>query len=99
MKFTENWSVDFSAIHKDKLRDVTRLRDQDWSHVHITERALTFDGVTYSLNKELSSPMELPEAYFGENIEEEKEANEEEAKNQEKEDSDSESASDDEDED
>ena len=47
VKFVEDRVIDFS-MH-DKLRDVTKLSEQDWSHVHITSRALTFDGVTYSL--------------------------------------------------
>ena len=70
VRFSEDRIIDFS-IHN-KLRDVTRLRDQDWSHVHISERALTFDGVTYSLQTDLSQEVELPEKYFGE-AEEDKE--------------------------
>ena len=56
--------IDFS-LHV-KRRDFARLRDQDWSHVHITKRALTFDGVIYSLQTGLSFKMELPKSYFGE---------------------------------
>ena len=66
-----------------KLKDITNLSDQDWSHVHITERALTFDGTTYSLKTDLSAEMELPKLYFGETSEEKKEADDVEASEQE----------------
>lgn len=38
--------------------------------MHITERALTFDGVTYSLQTNLSWKLNLPRVYYGENSEE-----------------------------
>ena len=38
--------------------------------MHITERALTFDGVTYSLQTNLSWKLNLPRVYYGENAEE-----------------------------
>ena len=34
--------------------------------MHISKRALTFDGTIYSLKTDLSFKMELPKAYFGE---------------------------------
>ena len=38
--------------------------------MHITERALTFDGVTYSLQTNLSWKLNLPKVYYGEKSEE-----------------------------
>ena len=43
---------DFSGSNK--LKQVLRLRDIDWSHVHITRRAITFDGDTYNLKSNLT---------------------------------------------
>ena len=63
-KFKVKEVIDFS-LHV-KRRDFARLRDQDWSHVHITKRALTFDGVIYNLKTGLTFKMGLPKTYFGE---------------------------------
>ena len=63
VKFNEDKIIDFS-MH-DKLRDVNKLSKQHWSHVHITSRALTFDGEIYSLQTDLSSEIGIPESYFG----------------------------------
>ena len=49
-----------------KLKEITNLADQDWLHVHVSERAITFDGTIYSLQTDLSADMELPKLYFGE---------------------------------
>jgi len=63
IKFHEHRVVDFS-IHG-KQREVNRLKDQDWSHVHIGGRTITFDGETYSFDTETSVSMKLPKLYFG----------------------------------
>ena len=58
-----NRTVDFS-IHGIR-RELVKLRDQDWVHVHITKRAMTIDGRTYSLQTNLSFESKLPNLYFG----------------------------------
>ena len=47
IKFIDEITIDFSMHNS--LREVSKLRQQDWSHVHISARSLTFDGDTYSL--------------------------------------------------
>ena len=82
IKFVVKEVIDFSG--HGKLKEVLKLREVDWSHVHITRRALTFDGDTYNLNTELSVPMTIPKAFYGERmaggaefVEEEEEGEEE----------------------
>ena len=58
--------IDFSD--HEKLKEIKKLRDNDWSHVHITRRALTFDGETYNLNTELSVEMTIPKEYGVTNV-------------------------------
>ena len=64
IKFHVKDVLDFTESNK--LKQVLRLRDTDWSHVHITRRAITFDGDTYNLRSQLTSPLTIPKAYFGE---------------------------------
>lgn len=64
MKFHIKNTFDFTGSNK--LKQVLRLRDIDWSHVHITRRAITFDGDTYNLKSNLTSPLIIPKSYFGE---------------------------------
>ena len=59
------------------------MRDNDWSHVHLTERTLTFGDTTYNLDTQLKLKFRVPKYFFGEekpreNIEEEEEEEEEE---------------------
>ena len=49
----------------EKLDKIVALRETDWSHVHITERALTMGSTTYNLNTELAINLKLPKNYFG----------------------------------
>ena len=63
LKFQVNRTVDFS-IHGIG-RELVKLRDQDWVHVHITKRAMTIEGRTYSLQTNLSFESKLPNLYFG----------------------------------
>ena len=78
IKFQEERVVDFS-IHG-KQREVDRLQLQDWSHVHIGGRTITFDGETYSFETETSFAMTLPELYFGQKKDEEEKKVEDEDK-------------------
>ena len=50
--------IDFS--HHDKLAEVNALRDNDWEHVHVTERTLTFSNTTYNLDSQLSFDINVP---------------------------------------
>ena len=49
----------------EKFDKIVALRETDWSHVHITERALTMGNTTYNLNTELAINLKLPNHYFG----------------------------------
>ena len=51
VRFTTKKIIDFS--HHNKLQEVNALRDNDWSHAHVSERTLTFRGTTYNLNTNL----------------------------------------------
>ena len=63
IKFEVAEVIDFSG--HGKLKEVTLLRDNDWSHVHITRRALSFSGQTYNLNTLLEKPVKIPKSYYG----------------------------------
>lgn len=52
VRFEVKKVIDFSR-HK-KAQEIDALRDNDWSHVHITQRTLTMGGVTYNLNTNLN---------------------------------------------
>jgi len=41
------------------------MRDNDWAHVHISDRTISFDGTTYNLNSELSLEITVPNKVFG----------------------------------
>ena len=58
--------IDFS--HHDIRREILKLRDYDWVHCHITDKAITIGGKTYSLDTDLSysCDKDVPELYFGE---------------------------------
>lgn len=44
---------------------INDLRETDWAHVHITERALTMGGTTYNLNTMLQYEQNIPKSYYG----------------------------------
>ena len=46
-KFQVNQIIDFS--HHEMRREIFKLRDQDWIHVHISDQAITIDGRIHSL--------------------------------------------------
>ena len=64
IKFEVNKIIDFSESRK--LKQVLKLRDIDWSHVHITNRAVTFDGDSYNLKSNLTTKLTIPTNYYGE---------------------------------
>ena len=64
VRFNVKKVIDF-APHE-KIREVNALRDNDWSHVHITERTLSFGDSTYNLNSKLEIPITVPKLFFGE---------------------------------
>ena len=64
IKFTIENITDFSE--SGKLKQIIKLRDTDWSHVQITQRALTFDGDTYNLKSHLENKLAIPKHYYGE---------------------------------
>ena len=63
VKFTTKKVIDFS-LHN-KLQEVNALRDNDWSHAHITDRTLTFNDTTYNLNSNLQLQFRVPKYFFG----------------------------------
>lgn len=49
-----------------KRQEISALGENDWAHVHVTDRTLTFDARTYNLNSELSIEVRVPKLFFGE---------------------------------
>jgi len=68
VKFTVAKVIDFSPHNK--LKEVVSLRETDWARVHITNRALTFRGVTYNMNTALSTDFKVPDFYRKQALEE-----------------------------
>ena len=66
IRFEVKQVIDFS-VHKTN-QEASGLLENDWSKVHITERALTMNGITYNLNSPLKFPISIPELYFGETV-------------------------------
>ena len=56
--------IDFSG-HK-KRSELNSLRDQEWTHVHISERTLSFGDRTYNFNSLISVEIQVPQSFFGE---------------------------------
>ena len=48
------------------MKEIHTLGDNDWSHVHITQRTLSFGNSTYNLNSNLSIEITVPKYHFGE---------------------------------
>ena len=48
------------------MKEIMMLRDVDWSHVHITERTLSFGDYTYNLKSSLNVEITVPNLMFGE---------------------------------
>lgn len=63
IRFEVKKIVDFSR--HDKLQEINALRDNEWAHVHVTQRTLTFNEKTYNLNSDLSIDRVVPANFFG----------------------------------
>lgn len=63
VKFVVENTFDFSS-HK-MLKQLNEMRDNDWAHVHITDRTLSFGDSTYNLHSELMIDIGVPEKVFG----------------------------------
>ena len=55
--------IDFS--HHKKLSEVNALINDDWTHVHVGNRTLTFGGTTYNFASLLSIDVNVPVTFFG----------------------------------
>ena len=66
VRFTAKKTIDFS--NHNLLKEVSSLRDNDWAHVHVTDRTLSIGENCYNLNSQLSEPINVPEYYFGEEV-------------------------------
>ena len=56
--------IDFSPHGKrSKIKD---LKENEWAHVHISERTLTFGERTYNFNSLVNVELQIPQAFFGE---------------------------------
>ena len=55
----------FDFSHHRKLKDINAMRDNDWTHVHMTDRTLSFNDYTYNLWSELSIQLTVPEYNYG----------------------------------
>ena len=64
VKFIVSKILDFS--HHKMLKEINNLRDNDWAHVHITSRTLTFGDKTFNLNSQLSMDITVPALTYGE---------------------------------
>ena len=49
----------------EQLKEISDLRDNDWSHVHITQNTLSFGNNTYNLKTKISIQMNIPKYFFG----------------------------------
>ena len=61
--FVVSKTIDFS--HLNRLRDVVKLRDDDWVNFHMDERTLTFGDRTYNLANNYCMQVKIPSTYFG----------------------------------
>ena len=64
IRFQLKKTLDFS--HHKKVKEIAALRDNDWAHVHINERALSFDDSTYNFNSDLNIDITVPKYPYGE---------------------------------
>ena len=66
VRFNVKKIIDFSP-HK-KGAEIYALKQNDWAHVHLSERSLTMDNSMYNLNTELMADIKLPKDYFGKEV-------------------------------
>ena len=45
-----------------KCLDINKLQNTDWKQVHVTQRIIVVDGVTYSLKSNLCSKMKITDS-------------------------------------
>ena len=64
IRFIVEKTFDFS--HHKKAKEIAALRNNDWAHIHVNERALSFDDSTYNFNSELSIDITVPKYTYGE---------------------------------
>ena len=58
--------IDFSSHNK--MAEVSSLRDNDWLHVHVSNRTISFGENTYNLNSDLTQEISVPKNYFGQEV-------------------------------
>ena len=68
VRFVTTKVIDFS--HHEKLAEINSLRDNDWAHVHVTDKTLSFGETTYNLSNNLSMDMTVPKHFFGQDKDE-----------------------------
>lgn len=66
VRFNVKKMIDFSSHNL--LKEINALRDNDWAHVHVTDRTLSFGETCYNLNSSLVEPICVPKHYFGEDV-------------------------------
>ena len=64
VRFVIKNTLDFSRHKKNK--EITALRENDWAHVHVTQRTLSFGDMTYNLHSDASLEITVPKYQFGE---------------------------------
>lgn len=65
VKFVIKNTINFANCHNRMMKEIHALRENDWSHVHITQRTLSFGNNTYNLNSELVIGITVPKSLFG----------------------------------
>ena len=63
VRFVVKNTIDFS--HHKKMKEITAVLENDWSHVVITKRTLSFGDFTYNINSTLSIKITVPNLQFG----------------------------------
>ena len=66
IRFTVSRLIDFSSHNK--MAEVNKLRDNDWLHVHVSERSISFGENTYNLNSDLTQEISVPKHYLGQEV-------------------------------
>lgn len=64
IRFDVKQVIDFSP--HEKIKEIAALALNDWTHVHVTTRTLTFGEKIYNLNSKLSIENSVPKIFFGE---------------------------------
>ena len=64
--YTVTKTIDFAKHNK--VKEITELRENDWLHIHVSERSISFAEHTYNLNSDLQIEISIPQNYFGQEI-------------------------------